>query len=83
MPDPHPVRVIVRVEGADFEAMSAHGLERLDSLVPERFWSLVRRYGWFGLAWIEALFRLADHRASQCEAERKLVQPTEEQGHAA
>lgn len=59
-----------------FSADSSTYLERIDSGVPERFWLLVRRYGWWGIAWLETLMRLADWNRS--EEEQRVVSQTAE-----
>jgi CRISPR-associated endonuclease/helicase Cas3 len=38
--------------------------------LPERFWRVVRKFGWWGAAYREAIFRLADHAQSRMEQEK-------------
>ncbi|HZM03012.1 MAG TPA: type I-U CRISPR-associated helicase/endonuclease Cas3 [Candidatus Saccharimonadales bacterium] len=54
-------------EGTEVSHSSATGLEHLSSGVPDRFWRLNRRHGWWGLALLEAILLLADHRTSEAE----------------
>lgn len=65
--DPTPVDVTLEHDGLRATSSSATGLERLDSGIGDRFWGLVRKYGWWGLAWLEAIIRLGDHRRSEAE----------------
>lgn len=65
--DSAPVTVAHTHDGVTLQASSAHGLERIDAGIAERFWRVVGRYGWFGVAWLETILRLADHRRSEQE----------------
>ena len=49
-------------------ALSGHALARMDSGIVRRFQSLLDQYGWYRIAHLEALLRLADHRQSNIDS---------------
>jgi len=65
--DKEPITVNLPFQGCILVGHSNTELEQLDSGASERFWRLTRCYGWWGLAWLESILRLADHRRSEAE----------------
>ncbi|ADU51053.1 CRISPR-associated helicase Cas3, Anaes-subtype [Thermaerobacter marianensis DSM 12885] len=68
--DDSPTTFEVCWEGVSLQGSSDHGWDRLGGGWADLFWTLVRRYGYWGLAYLEAIVRLADHRASAEEVGR-------------
>ena len=65
--DTSPIAVKLVRDGRDLVVSSAHQVHRLDSGWVDLFWRMVRRYGWWGLAYLEALLVTADRTVSARE----------------
>ena len=68
--DPDPRTLSYEVDGKLVEASSALSDSSMAPDMAERFWHLVERYGYHGLAWLETILRLADQRQSAKEEHR-------------
>ena len=68
--DPDPRTLVWTVDGCSLRTDSDLQASSLALEAADRFWRLVARYGYHGLAWLEAILRLADHQQSAAEAEQ-------------
>jgi CRISPR-associated endonuclease/helicase Cas3 len=62
--------VRAHVSGKEVAIRGAHRVGQLDSGWTERYWAMTRKYGWWGLAYLEAILRRADCVRSREEQEK-------------
>ena len=62
--DPEPQTLSYAFDGHTMRVKSDLAESALALDMADRFWRLVARYGYHGLAWLEAILRLADHQES-------------------
>jgi CRISPR-associated endonuclease/helicase Cas3 len=71
VPERNPEAVALEWDGTRLSASPDHRLWRLGSGWTDLFWSLVRRHGYWGLAFLEAVLVLADQARSRDEERRE------------
>lgn len=67
LPDAEPDTVDLHPLGLNYSGPTSYDAASFASAVPERFIRLQQHYGWWGLAWLETLLRLADWSQSAAE----------------
>ena len=65
--DPEPQMLDYVVDGVFVKTKSDFTNTTLALEMSDRFWKLVERYGYYGLAWLETVLRLSDHQQSSRE----------------
>lgn len=64
--DPQKISYMFNGHRMELNEDISEGALALD--MADRFWRLTERYGYYGLAWLESILRLADHQRSSMEA---------------
>jgi len=72
--DTNPPEIVLSQMGKPKVSLSADQrlsseYDAVDSPIVSRFWAMNRKYGWWGLTFLESILRFADRRASQIESQ--------------
>lgn len=71
--DPNPIPVVLQTDRTQIEVCSDHCLYCLASGWVDLYWRMIRKHGWWGLAYLESLLVTADRLVSAEEQRRCLL----------